>query len=473
MAFGLGLVLLWTVALVLLVINPKNAANRWASALAFFAGCGAVAILLEYQLSPYVRASLVNGQQIADFLVSLANFFDTFPFYWCPYTFLMFCVCYSGVGGSLWKSKPSWPAYILLLPVVCMYLFAPMQMLLNPQGEAPFFILVLWAGAYFLTGDLLLVYSYFQEKNPQIKREKLLTGLVLIPSSLMAININYVLEYVGYPFAWRYHAVSIVLLFVVFVFFSIRFGFLGVKIKLEENRLDAVEKIETAVTDPGVPNQLPQDSRSGDNIKVFLVEDDPLWRETITNLLSKQGMIVAGTVADKEEALRMAQTLEYDAIIMDLHRSGNPYDMVYTVAEINQSRPAKIIVLTSLDEEQAITDFFTAGAVSVVSKQDYQRIPYIIRATYQQKTPLEVLLKEFSRLKEEEQLKVLTFAEMEIYRLLSQGYPQNQIALMLHKSEGTLKNQVTKILKKLDATSSKEAIKKVKMKGLLEKKEEM
>ena len=474
MAFGLGLVLLWTVAVVLLVMNPKNAANRWASALAFFAGCGVVAILLEFELSPYVRENFANGRQIAYFLVSLANFFDTFPFYWCPYSFLMFCICYSGTGGSLWKSKPNWPARVLLIPVVCMYLFAPEEMLLKPQASQPFFVLIVWAGMYFLTGDLFLVFSYLRAKNPRIKREKLLTGLVLIPVSLVAIHINYISEYIGYQYAWRYHAINIIVLFIVFIFFSIRFGFMGVKIKLEENRLEAEANDSDPAAIPAVSDrQLPGNSTGGETIKVFLVEDDPEWRKKITDTLSKQGMIVTGSVDDKGEALRLAGILEYDAIIMDLHRSGNPYDMVYTVAEICQNRTAKIIVLTSLDTEQAITDFFTAGAVSVVSKTEYQRIPHIIRAMYQQKTPLEVLLKEFSRLKEEEQLKVLTSAEMEIYRLMSQGYPQTQIAKILHKSEGTLKNQVTKILKKLDATSSKEAVKKVKMKGLLEKREEI
>lgn len=209
MAIGWGLVLLWTIAVILLVINPKNAANRWISSLAFFAGCGVVGILLEYHVSPYVRVNFANGQQIGDFCVTLANYFDTFPFFWCPYSFLMFCITYSGIGDSLGKLYRNWAAYILLIPVVSMYLFAPLQILLQPHARLHFLILVIWSGAYFLIGDLLLVFSCIRVKNPKIRQERLLVSSLLIPGSLSAIIINYVLEYLGYRFAWRFHALSI------------------------------------------------------------------------------------------------------------------------------------------------------------------------------------------------------------------------------------------------------------------------
>jgi NarL family two-component system response regulator LiaR len=80
---------------------------------------------------------------------------------------------------------------------------------------------------------------------------------------------------------------------------------------------------------------------------------------------------------------------------------------------------------------------------------------------------MEALLKEFTRLKREEQLKELTAAEREVFDMIEQGYTQSQIGRMLHKTESTLKNQVNKLLKKLGVRSSREAVKKVRRKGLV------
>lgn len=126
-------------------------------------------------------------------------------------------------------------------------------------------------------------------------------------------------------------------------------------------------------------------------------------------------------------------------------------------------------MLTSLKDDEIITDSFTAGAVNFISKEKYDEIPNAIRTASHNDSPIEVLLNEFSKLKREEQLKELSCSEKQVYDLLEKGYTKVGIESKLYKTANTVKSQVKQILRKLGVSSSKEAVLKVKTRGLLEK----
>lgn len=123
-------------------------------------------------------------------------------------------------------------------------------------------------------------------------------------------------------------------------------------------------------------------------------------------------------------------------------------------------------MVTSLDEEKIITNSFLAGAVNIIYKLDYEKIPDAIRAAVRNKTPFDLLLKDYLSLHKEKCLAVLTSAEREIFSYLEQGFTPSRLAIKLNKAEGTLKNQINSILKKLNAKNCKEAVEKVKKMGL-------
>lgn len=203
------------------------------------------------------------------------------------------------------------------------------------------------------------------------------------------------------------------------------------------------------------------------HIKVLLVEDDPDWIKAMTAFLNhEEDILVVGAAMQSEEAIRLARTLEFDVVLMDIQLTEGGLEGIYTAVEIHEIHPAKIIMLTSMNDEQVITQAFTAGAVNYIEKTRFKEIPQAIRNAYHHPTAIEALLKEFTRLKREEQLKELTAAEREVYELIEEGYTQPQMEQKLFKAESTLKNQVGKILKKLGVKSSKEAVEKVRRKGL-------
>ncbi|HBR34109.1 MAG TPA: DNA-binding response regulator [Firmicutes bacterium] len=203
-------------------------------------------------------------------------------------------------------------------------------------------------------------------------------------------------------------------------------------------------------------------------IKVFLVDNDPEWLTTMENLLGNfPDLTLVGTATTRNEAVKMAQSLTIDVILMDVSLTETRYDGIYAAAEICQTKAVKIIMLTSLNEEDIILNSFIAGAVNFIPKANYLEIPEAIRATYYNRSPVEIALRDYARLKEAEQIQSLTPSEREILALTEKGLSRAQISRLLFKSEQTIKNQIGFILKKLNVKRMKDAIVKVKTKGII------
>jgi NarL family two-component system response regulator LiaR len=200
-------------------------------------------------------------------------------------------------------------------------------------------------------------------------------------------------------------------------------------------------------------------------IKIAIVEDDVDWLKMMIAFLNEEKeFMIVGTATDKNEAVQLAKAVDIDFIIMDINLSGNKTDGIQAASEIGGFSKAKIIMLSILDESEIIIDSFTFGAVSFVPKNKFQNIPVFIKELAAQKTPFEILLQDYQRLKRKEHLAVLTATELETFTLLEQGLTQREIALKLIKSEDTVKIQVTSILKKLNVHSVVDAIKKANLK---------
>src|SRR5665647_3189219 len=183
-----------------------------------------------------------------------------------------------------------------------------------------------------------------------------------------------------------------------------------------------------------------------DKIQVAIVEDDLGWLKALTSFLNKQGdILVEGTAMNREDAVNLARTSIFDVIIMDINLNENKRDGILAAVEILQSVKVKIIMLTSLKDDEIITDSFTAGAVNYISKENYIEIPNAIRTAFHNDSPIEVLLNEFSKLKRDEQLKELSGSEKQVYDLLEKGYTKAGIESKLYKTANTVKSQVKHI----------------------------
>lgn len=203
-------------------------------------------------------------------------------------------------------------------------------------------------------------------------------------------------------------------------------------------------------------------------IGVLLVEDDRVWRTILTRFINnEQDMDVLQAVATKDDALSFCSRQNVDIVLMDINLSGNKLDGIQAILELSlMGSTAKVIALSSFDDEHVIIDTFTAGAIHYVTKKDFRKIPELIRSVFHSTSPQEVLVKEFTRLKEAEQYNHLTAAEKEIVLLYKKGYKRVQILELLGESESTIKNQISTILRKFKARSLKEVVRVIDSRGL-------
>ncbi len=207
---------------------------------------------------------------------------------------------------------------------------------------------------------------------------------------------------------------------------------------------------------------------SSSPISVLLVEDDPDWIAALRSFLNREeDFVLAAAAVCSEEALHLVEQQGFDVLLLDIHLAGSELSGIELAAELMERQcESRIIMLTSDKTDKTVLDAFTAGAIDYIDKSDYRQLPNAIRRACAQRTAVQVLLKDYARLKREEQLQPLSPAEREVFHLIEEGYTQSQIGKKLFKAESTLKNQVTNMLRKLGVKNSKEAVRKVKRNGL-------
>lgn len=211
-----------------------------------------------------------------------------------------------------------------------------------------------------------------------------------------------------------------------------------------------------------------------EQIRVHIVEDDPVWRKGLIDFISKEAdLSIVGEAAAKDDALAWFQDGEADVVLMDINLTENNLDGIETALALTEmGRELAIIMLTSLTAEEVIVESFSAAAVvNYISKSNFKEIPDAIRAAYQRQSAIHptaaaALRNEFMRLKSGEDQKLLSPAEKDILQLIHQGQTQSQIEQTLHITKRTIKNHINRILKKMGVKTSKEAAAKAKQKKL-------
>ncbi len=190
-----------------------------------------------------------------------------------------------------------------------------------------------------------------------------------------------------------------------------------------------------------------------DNIKLMIVEDDPVWMKCISDFVSKDNDItVVKKVYMKEEALKVTDLNNIDVVLLDLTLGDNEEFGGFEVAShLNKNGLKKIIMLTSWDETEIITEAFDRGAVNYVTKSSYRDIPNAIREAYTGRISLhpDVSSKLICELKLERKARSLSPAEREVFILKEKGLTKLEIAKKLFKSIDTIKNQLKNINKKI------------------------
>ena len=214
-------------------------------------------------------------------------------------------------------------------------------------------------------------------------------------------------------------------------------------------------------------------------LNVLLVDDQRLMRDGLRTLLELEpDMTVAGEAADGEEALARFRETRPDVVLMDVRMPG--MDGVEATRRLRAMDPAaKVIILTTFDDDEYVFEGLRAGAVGYLLKAlSGEELADAIRTVAAGGALIDPavtrkVVSEFARLAPPARsidaglAEPLSEREKEVLGLVARGLSNREIADTLFLAEGTVKNYVTTILQKIGVRDRTQAALRARELGLL------
>lgn len=216
-----------------------------------------------------------------------------------------------------------------------------------------------------------------------------------------------------------------------------------------------------------------------ETIRILVVDDHTLFRRGLMALLSRESQFeVVGDAADAGEALRRAQELQPDLILLDNHLPG--VRGVDAMPSLREAAPdARVLMLTVSEDEQDLADALKAGAAGYLLKTiEGDALAAAIRRVMAGESVLaqEMTSKLVAAFQDASNaarpvvpqtsatapttsslLGSLSPREREILRGIARGASNKEIGRELGIAETTVKIHVQHVLRKLDVSSRVQA----------------
>ncbi|HEY9880911.1 MAG TPA: response regulator transcription factor [Leptolyngbyaceae cyanobacterium] len=195
-------------------------------------------------------------------------------------------------------------------------------------------------------------------------------------------------------------------------------------------------------------------------IRLLLVDDQTIIRQGLKSLLeAKPDLIVVGEAENGQQAIAQVEALHPDVVLMDV-RMPVMDGVAATRAICQQSKEAKVLVLTTFDDDDYVSQAMRVGARGYLLKDTHSDdLAEAIRAVYKGYTQMGPGLMEkaiapiattpAAPTQLPPELAGLTSREREVLSLIAAGASNREIAESLYISERTVKNHITRILSQL------------------------
>ena len=215
-------------------------------------------------------------------------------------------------------------------------------------------------------------------------------------------------------------------------------------------------------------------------IRVLIADDHPVVREGFSAIVDvEEDIEVVGQAADGREAVRLAQELRPDVVLMDLVMPN--LDGVAAIEQIRAELPqTHVLILTTYADDEHILAGIQAGArgyllkdalpdelvqaIRVVAEGGSLLQPAVAARVWDR---LGALMGGHDEIEAVTPAPVLTDREEEILTLLAGGARNRDIAQKLFISERTVKVHVANLMDKLGARTRTEAVARAMQLGLL------
>ena len=201
--------------------------------------------------------------------------------------------------------------------------------------------------------------------------------------------------------------------------------------------------------------------------RLFLVDDHPLVREWLTNLIHQQpDLQVCGEAESAPQALEAITLLKPELAIVDISlKEGSGIELIKSIKDLRP--PVATIVLSMHDEGLYAERAMRAGARGYIMKRETaKRVIAAIRQVmagklYVSERLMTVFAEKFVDGRppaENSPIEQLSDRELEVFQLFGQGYETRQIAQSMGVSMKTIQAYCARIKEKLKLTSATELL---------------
>ena len=185
--------------------------------------------------------------------------------------------------------------------------------------------------------------------------------------------------------------------------------------------------------------------------RLLLADDHPLFLDGVRRLLESKYDVV-GTVADGKALITAAQNLQPDIIVVDI--SMPEMNGLAAAQIIRKTSSAKFIVLSVHSDQAYAREAFRAGVRGFVSKRAAAtELLTAIKQVLEGRTYVSPLISPETPGTSQD-AKRLTLRQLEILRLVAEGYQNKEIAQLLKISVKTVEFHKTRIMTELDIHTS-------------------
>ena len=203
-------------------------------------------------------------------------------------------------------------------------------------------------------------------------------------------------------------------------------------------------------------------------MRVLLADDHAVVRQGLRALLEEQaGVTVVGEAGDGREAVRLAETLRPDVVVMDIGMSG--LNGLEATEQIRTRVPGVSVVILSMHSDPALVRrALQIGASGYVLKESvYDELRLAIEASQQGRIYLsptvteavvEGYLEGTKPSEAHRALEQLTPREREVLQLLAEGHSRQEMAAILNISPKTVSRHRENLLDKLGLRSDAELV---------------
>jgi DNA-binding NarL/FixJ family response regulator len=196
-------------------------------------------------------------------------------------------------------------------------------------------------------------------------------------------------------------------------------------------------------------------------IRLVIADDHPIVRDGLSGMFAADpDFEVVGEAGDGAEAIRLAEALRPDVILMDLQMPG--VDGVAAIAQLaERGVRARVLVLTTYDTDGYVVPAIEAGATGYLLKDaPRDELLRAVRAAADGQTVLapSVAGTLMNHVRTPPAADLLSPRELEVLQLVAAGNTNREAARHLFISEATVKTHLLNIYAKLDVSDRAAAV---------------